>query len=211
MKNIMDPIIRRTQRYWYIDGLGEITVGLFFVVLGGYFLVQAKIKTILFNPILANLSLLAVLLIVFWLFRYTLQAAKAHLTYPRTGYVAPPSMQKASRGQRFGLTAFLVVVCISLFALTLHSHTTPSWMPLLMGAVTGLTVLALSYRFRLLRFTFLACALVLVGAVVAFFYPGEPLALALSSAADGVCFILSGGATLVRYLRSTQPPADADL
>jgi hypothetical protein len=211
MKNTIDTMIRRTQRYWYVDGLAEITIGLFFVVLSLYFLIQARIKTVSLNPVLVNLGLLAVILLVLWFFRYALQAVKARLTYPRTGYVASPRMQKGLRWQRYGVTAWLVVVCVSLVALTLHSHTTPSWAPLLMGAVAGLIVLALGYRFRLLRFAFLACALVLIGAVVSFFNPGETLAAVQSSAADGVCFIISGGVTLVRYLRSTQPSAETDL
>ncbi len=209
MKNNIDTIIRRTQRYWYVDGLAEITVGLLFIVLSLYFFVQAQIRTISLNPILANLALLAAILLVAWFFRFVLQAVKARLTYPRTGYVASPRMQKSMRWQRYGIIAWLV--CISLAALVLTSYATPSWAPLLMGTVTGLTVLALSYRFRLLRFTFLACTLVLIGAGVSFFNPGEPLAFVLSAVADGVCFIISGGVTLVRYLHATQPPTEADL
>jgi hypothetical protein len=211
MKNTIDFIIRRTQRYWYVDGLAEITVGLFVLVLSVYFLVQARIKTVSLNPVLANLGLFAVILLVLWFFRYALQAAKARLTYPRTGFVAYPSMQKSLPWQRYRITAWLVLVCISLVALTLHSHSNPSWSPLLMGTVTGLTVLALSYRFRLLRFTFLACALVLIGAAVSLINPGGTLAAVMTSTADGICFIISGGVTLVHYLRSTQPPAEANL
>jgi hypothetical protein len=211
MKNTIDTSIRRTQRYWYIDGLAEMAVGLFFLVMSGYFLVQAQIKSVSLNPVLANLALLAVILLVVWLFRYALQVVKAHLTYPRTGYVASPHQQKSLHWQRYGLTAWLVTVCVALVALTLHSHTTPTWMPLLTGTVAGLTVLVLSYRFRLVRFALLACALVLAGALVSFFYPGEPLAAIVSSAADGICFIISGGITLVLYLHSTQPPAEPNL
>ena len=211
MKNTIDTIIRRTQRYWYVDGLAEITVGLLFLVLSVYFLVQSRIKTVSLNPILANLGLLVVILLVLWLFRYALHAVKTRLTYPRTGYVAYPSKQKNLRWQRYGITAWLIVVCISLVALTLYSHSTPSWAPLLMGTVAGLTVLALSYRFRLLRFTYLACTLVLIGAVVSLLNPGETLAIVLASTADGICFIISGGVTLVRYLRSTQSSTVADL
>ncbi len=211
MKNSIDMIIHRTQRYWYVDGLAEITIGVFFVALSVYFFVQSRIRTVSINPVLANLGLLAVILIVLLLFRFVLQTIKTRVTYPRTGYVAFPGKQKSLRWQRYGVTAWLVVVCISLVVLALHSHTTPSWTPLLMGAVAGLTVLALSYRFRLLRFTFLACALVLIGVGVAWINPGETLAVVLSSAADGICFIISGGLTLVRYLRSTQPSAEANL
>jgi hypothetical protein len=211
MKNTIDTIIRRTEGYWYKEGLAEITVGLFFVVLSVYFLVQARITAVSHNPVLANVSLLAAILLVAWLFRYALQAVKARLTYPRTGYVASPGRQKSSRWQRYGLTAWLILVCISLIALTLRSHSTPSWTPLLIGIVAGLTVLSLGYRFRLMRFALLACALVLVGALVSFFNPGETLAAVLSSAADGVCFIISGGITLVLYLHNNQPRTEADL
>jgi predicted membrane-bound dolichyl-phosphate-mannose-protein mannosyltransferase len=210
MKNTIDTIIHRTQGYWYKEGLAEITVGLFFVVLSVYFLVQARITAASRNPVLANVSLLAAILPVAWLFRYGLQAVKARLTYPRTGFVAAPGMQKSSRWQRYGLTAWLILVCISLIALTLRSQSTPSWTPLLIGIVAGLTVLSLSYRFRLMRFALLACALVLVGALVSFFNPGETLAAVLSSAADGACFIISGGITLVLYLHNNPAPAKAD-
>jgi len=30
MKDNIDTITRRTQGYWYIDGLAEMTIGLFF-------------------------------------------------------------------------------------------------------------------------------------------------------------------------------------
>ena len=211
MKNTVDSIIRRTQRYWYTDGLAEITVGLIFVVLSGYFLIQAWTRDVSLNPVLANLGLLAILVLVLWLFRSALQAIKARLTYPRTGYVASPRMWNGSIWQRYGLTAWLIVVCLSLFVLTFHSPTPPSWLPLMTGTAAGLTVIFLSYRFRLLRFAILACALVLVGALVAYINPGDPFAASLSSVADGVCFIISGGVTLFRYLRSTQPLTEADL
>ena len=211
MKNNVDTIMRRTQRNWYVDGLAEIMVGLFFMVVSGYTMAQAQIKTSTINPIVANLVLLAGLLLVLWIFRYALGAVKDRLTYTRTGYVASPGRQKSLRWQRYGFAGWLVVVCISLLILTLHTPSAPRWTPLLMGAIGGLTVLALSYRLRLLRFALLACALVLIGAAVSFFNPSLMQAEIISSIAGGVCFILSGGVTLVRYLRSTQPSGETDL
>ncbi len=210
MKDNIDPIIRRTQQYWYIDGLAEITAGLIFVVLSGYFLIQARIKANSPGRVLVNIGLLAAILIVVWLFRLGLHAAKARLTYPRTGYTASPRKWGGSFGQRNGVTAWLLLVSLSLLALTIRSHNISSWSPFLTGVIGGLTLLALSYRFRLARFALLAGALVLIGAAVSLLNPGEALGLTLSSAAGGACFILSGGVTLVRYLRSTQVDAEAD-
>ncbi len=211
MKNSIENIIHRTQRYWYVDGLAEITVGLFFVVLSAYFLIQSRINTVAFNPILANLGLLAAFLLVLWFLFQALQAVKARLTYTRTGYVASPRRQRGLRWQRYGLASWLFAACLSLVFLAFHSHGAPTWMPLLLGMVVGLTLLSLSFRFRLKRFALLACALVLVGAGLAFLNPGTTRAEILSSVADGVCFIISGGVTLVHYLRSTTTPAEPGL
>jgi hypothetical protein len=215
MKDNVDNIIRRTQRYWYIDGLAEITVGLIFVVLNLFFLANAWFIPALarggaFNPVLATSGLLAVTALVIWLFRQALQAVKTRLTYPRTGYVASPRRWQGSFWQRYGLMAWLLLVSLSLFVSTFHSRTPPAWEPLVIGAAAGLTVLFLGYRFRLARFALLACALVLIGALLTYINPGEPLAEILSATADGICFIISGGVTLIHYLRSTQPATGAD-
>jgi hypothetical protein len=215
MKDNFDPIIRRTQRYWYVDGLAEITVGLIFVLLNLFFLANAWLVPALardasLSPVLAMTGLLAITALVVWLFRQGLQTAKARLTYPRTGYVASPRHWKGSFWQRYGIMAWLVVVCLALLVLTFNSQTPPSWAPLLTGSAAGLTVLFLGYRFQLARFALLACALVAIGAIVTYLNPGEPLAETLSSLAGGACFLISGGLTLVHYLHSTQAPSTAE-
>lgn len=210
MKNSIDNIIHRTQRYWYVDGLAELAVGLLLALLSGYFILQAQIKSLPLNPVLANLALLAALLLVVLIFRAGLQAVKARVTYPRTGYVAYPRRQTGPLWQRYGLTAWIVLTSLAMVVLATRLHSTPAWTPFLMGTVTGLTLLAVSVRFQLLRMALLAFALVLIGAFLSLINPGEPLASVLYAIAGGVCFLISGGITLVRYLRSTQPPAEED-
>lgn len=215
MKEDIDPIIRRTRRYWYVDGLAEIAVGLIFVLLNLFFLANAWLvpawsRDVSLSPILTTTGLLAITALVVWLFRQGLQAAKARLTYPRTGYVASPRHWKGTFWQRYGIMAWLGVVCLALLVLTFQSQTPPSWAPLLTGSAAGLTLLFLGYRFQLARFALLACALVAIGAIVTYLNPGEPLAEILSSTAGGVCFLISGGITLIHYLRNTQPSGSAD-
>ena len=211
MKDNIDTITRRTQGYWYIDGLAEMTIGLFFVILSVYFTFQKQIVTASQNDWLANLGLLGGVLLLAWLFRYALKAIKSRLTYPRTGYVAYPLVQGSTRWLRYAQTFGLGLVGAALIALASRSQTLHSWVPLVTGTIAGLTVLYLSYRFRLVRLTFLACALILVGLMVSLINPGETLAAVLSSLANGACFIVSGGVTLVRYLRSTRPQDEVGL
>ena len=210
MKEDVDQIIRRTQRYWYVDGLAEIAVGFVFIVLSVYFLAENWAGNLSLNPVLANTGLLAIVVLVVWLFRQGLQAAKARLTTPRTGYVASPHRWHGSFWQRYGIMAWLAVVCLALLVLTFYTPAPPSWAPLLTGSVAGLTVLFLGYRFQLARFALLACAIVAIGGLVTYLNPGEPLAETLPSLAGGACFLISGGLTLVHYLRSTQAPGTAE-
>ena len=211
MRDSIDTITRRTQRYWYVDGLAEIAIGLFFMLLSAYFPLQERIVTASPYAWLANLGLFAAVLLIVWLFRHTLQAVKTRLTYPRTGFVAYPWTQGRSRWLRYGLAACYGLVGVSLVALASRSQTIHTWVPLLTGTIAGLTVLYLSYRFRLMRLAFLACALILTGIVVSLFIPNEMLAAALSSFVNGVCFFVSGMVTLVRYLRKTQPHGEVGL
>ncbi len=211
MKNTIDSITRRTQRYWYVDGLAEITVGLLFVILCGYFLAQARINSLSFNHILANGVLLAALLLVVWLLREGLFAVKTRLTYPRTGYVAFPRQQHAPFWQRYGLAAFVAMLSVAAAVVASHSQAVPAWEPFFAGIISGLAALAIAFRFRLLRLALLGCAMVVVGAAVAYLHPGEPLGWMLFSSINGLCFILSGAVTLVSYLRSTQKPVDENL
>ena len=78
MKDNVDNIIRRTQRYWYIDGLAEITVGLIFVLLNLFFLanawfIPAWTRSGSINSVLATTGLLAITALVIWFFRRALQ------------------------------------------------------------------------------------------------------------------------------------------
>lgn len=209
MKNSIDSITLRTRRYWYVDGLAEITVGLFFGILSGYFPLRARLADGSPDPVLINLGLLAAVVLLLGLLLRAQQVVKNHLTYPRTGYVAYPRKQRVPFWQRYGLAAIIGFIGVSLAVIISRSSAVQSWMPFLTGAIAGLIVLSLSYRFRIFRFVILAIALILVGAVVSFINPGESLAPVLSSIGEGICFFVSGAVTLIRYLLNTRSASES--
>ncbi len=207
MNNHIDTIIRRTQGYWYVDGLNEIAVGLLLMIMSVYFLLQSRITGTSAGSVLANIALFAAVLVLFWFSRRAVQAVKARMTYPRSGFVAYPAGQAGPRRLRYIFAAAIGLVCVLLVALVPNSQNIHTWIPLLIGLISGLVVLYLSYRFRLLRLSLLAGALVLTGIVISLFNPSQGLAELLTSFIDGIWFVISGGITLFRYLHGTVPPA----
>jgi len=43
MKNKIEQIIRKTYGYWWVDGMAEIAMGLFFGALSGYYYLMVKL------------------------------------------------------------------------------------------------------------------------------------------------------------------------
>ena len=43
MRDEIDDVIKRTQRYWYVDGLTEIAIGFLLVLIGLLFYAQETI------------------------------------------------------------------------------------------------------------------------------------------------------------------------
>lgn len=81
---------RRAAAYWFIDGLPEIFFGVLYVALGAIGLIWGFN---LENPWMKGALLVVVLafLLLFWKDRAILDYCKARVTYPRTGYVRPPT------------------------------------------------------------------------------------------------------------------------
>ena len=84
----IEKIEKRTAQSFYSDGLAEISLGLIFLLLGGYFFAQAVVPE--GSALGSALSLLSVLVIVSagFLVSRILRFLKGRITYPRTGYVA---------------------------------------------------------------------------------------------------------------------------
>lgn len=82
---------RRAWNYWFVDGLPNLVAGLLCLLL-------ASISFLLSGPHHVRSRLLITLAVivfgifaaVFLRFRQTLEWLKARITYPRTGYTAPP-------------------------------------------------------------------------------------------------------------------------
>lgn len=207
MQSQIDHAIRRTRRYWYEDGIIEIALGCIFLAIGLLFFVDAATPL---GPSAAGFSAIGLPIVVIggsWIARRAVAAAKARLIYPRTGYVAyrrPPRSRRLATGIVAGAIAALVV------GLFRAAPASPGWIPLVQGLlIGGGFLLYVAYRLGLTRFHVLALVSVVAGGAAALGGLGDILGSGAYFGAMGVALIVSGALTLRRYLRQTQPLAEA--
>lgn len=209
MKDDLDKTMKRTQQYWFIDGLTEIAVGILFLLIGVLFLVEALSPP---ESPLAHISALGlpVLVIIGWLVARRLVAvAKARLTYPRTGYVRYRPHPAGQRLSRFVVGALVgVATALLVAALGLTAPASLAWIPALEGLFVGLFWLYYGYRVSLTRFYVLGGLSVILGALIALSGAGDILGNGMYFGLMGLALISSGALTLWSYVRHTQSPGE---
>lgn len=105
----LSPILqaeRRTWSYWFVDGLSNLVTGALCLLLAGTFLLAASHPHTRSPLVIGATGLgIAIYAIMFFRLRQTLEWLKSRITYPRTGYTAPPSFTvDNTAGHQPGLT-----------------------------------------------------------------------------------------------------------
>lgn len=200
---------KRTERYWYEDGIWEIGFGLINLLLAGYFaLARWVLSGQLPAPVLVVLQL-AVLLAIFGVMGRLVRYLKERITYPRTGYVAyrrGPLKARARRILLIGLVSGGVAAGLALLsnASALRSYTT-----LISGVVISAMLVYLGARYDLLRMYGQAALTLAISLSISLLPVGEEAARSLFFGGYGLIFLISGSLVLAGYLRRTQPPTGA--
>lgn len=117
-KLVLDEVQRRSTRYWNVDGLPELMMGLVWMLWGGAWLLGQSLPRgvsnvyWMFTPFLLALSGVASV--------WATKKLKARITFPRTGYVEwnPPTRQ-----QRLAAAAVAIVTASVLVALISGNRT----------------------------------------------------------------------------------------
>lgn len=205
----LNKVHLRAIQYWFEDGLAELGLGGFFLLLGLYFYLQTTLK----NDFLLGL-LAATFLLIFlggwYLTGRFVRAAKEKITFPRTGYVAYKSNPKRHKPLRLAL-AMLVSALISAGLIGLNAQR-PLGLDLL-PAATGLgmaIVLGLiGFRTRLPRFYLPALFGLLCGISLTLSGYENLFGIALLYLACALVLGLSGTIVFSRYLRTHPAPSEA--
>jgi hypothetical protein len=200
----------RTQRYWYRDGLEEITLGILFLLMGGWELGVGK------PWFLAGTLIYGLLCVGFASFVPRIKAAiRERITYPRSGYVDPAGWWRKRhvvRGMVFALLA-LVIVGVAELATRyagragLDPARVVQWAPAICGITMGAVSVYVWVRYGLVRLLVVGAFAVILGIAVCIEYPRR-LAFPIFVLGVGCAWLCSGGVTLWNYLRTAPPSAD---
>jgi len=202
----INETIKRTKRYWYVDGFSEIGIGLLLVAIILFNYAAGQVRQTWLQIGLFVIGLPALIILGGRGMSWIVSRLKEKYTYPRTGYVSYRARTGSRRWKRVllsGIIGLLVGAATSLLTGRL-----PAVYQLLFVAITiALTYTYIGYALGLLRFYGIAGAtLALSGILILFRSSGMDFYLPFFLG-QGTIWIVSGLLTLSRYLRTTRPPA----
>jgi hypothetical protein len=196
-------IERRAQRYFYEDGLAELGVGLFFVIVGLFVLVMNLVEAGTLWALAAGIGLPVLIIGGTLAARRIIGAVKARVTYPRTGYVSYHEKPSPIRW----------IIVAGAFGLALFALLTPyEWadrMPLVVGLLMALIFSLMAVRVGVARLYVAAGAAALLGLATALSGLDEVVGAGITFGGTGVVLIVGGVLALMRYLRANPTPEDA--
>ena len=201
----INETIKRTKRYWYVDGFAEIGIGILLIVIilfNTFAIGQARQPL---TQILLSVIGLPVLILlggrgVSWI----VNKLKEKYTYPRTGYVSYPRRTGSQKWKRVLLSA---IIAAAIGALTSFFGGTlpPILQYTFIALMIALAYIYIGYTLGLARFYLIAIATLSLLLFPLLLDLREETFYLLFFCGQGFLWIISGAVTLCNYLSSTQP------
>lgn len=192
----------RARQYWFIDGLAEMGAGLVCLILAAlYSLLQVFFTWRWSLPVLMLAALAAAISL-----RLLIQRIKEKSTYPRTGYIAPPTGTE-NRGLVAALVAFTILLLGLNAYLVITGNTAALWSPALDGLAFGFLLVWTGVLVHLRRLIVLGVFDALLGTALSLLAVPFFTSLAVLCAATGLILLVTGWTARRQYL-SQQPSLD---
>lgn len=210
MEHNLSDVERRVKRYWYTDGIAELSSGGMFILLGLYFGIQGYFGEASIVSIILQISLVLIMIGGIFGVRWTVNTLKARITYPRTGYVEYRVNDQEAKTRRYIVAAVAMVIAIASMVLVRYIRIVDS-----MVFITGMLVAIIFVALRgkssgISRFYVLGGFSLLLGIGLSLSSLSDAYNLALFYGLLGVAIMISGGSVLRRYLKENPMPAEAD-
>ena len=208
MQSNISDVEKRVTRYWYTDGIAELIGGGMFILLGLYFAAQEFMGQNSLASGLLQASLALLMIGGAFISRRLVNALKARLTYPRTGYVEYQVNEDQTKRRR--IWAFVLAFAVSaLTMIFVRTFQIIDSIVAVTGVVVGLLLIFLRAKSAgITRFYFLGGISFVLGLALSISELPNGYSLGLFYALMGVCFLISGGITLGRYLHENPLPVD---
>lgn len=208
MQHNLFEVEQHVKRYWYTDGIGELIGGGMFILLAIYFALQEFLgQNSLVGGIL-QVSLILVMIGGMAISRKLVTALKTRLTYPRTGYVEYHVDERNLRSRRIWviLLAFTISALTMVFVRLFQSFDS---IVAVTGVAVGLILVILRAKAAgLTRFYALGLISIALGLALSVSKLPNGYSLGLFYGLMGLCFMISGGLTLRRYLEENPLPVE---
>lgn len=202
MNDELEHVVQRTRQYWFSDGLVELSIGGIFIFLGAYFFVQSHLQPRSLILFILQAGLILAIFGSMYIGRRMVSRYKSRMTHPRTGYVTYEQASKPQRMRNIGLVLFMVTLIVALFLTTTISM---NWIPAITGLIVSILWLISAARVGLIRLYVQSLLSLLLGVGLSLASLETYQSLAVYYAVIGLVLILSGGLTLIRYLRQNPP------
>lgn len=191
---------RRAFRYYYEDGLAELSMGFFFVLIAAAMWAYERVVAGTQYGLLLALAVLVFGLLGAMLAKRLISLVKERITYPRTGKVTY-NERAGNRGRWLVIAAALVLAAALIWL--------PGWLSqasFTQGALLTVILLYMGGNVGLPRMQAAALLPAIVGLLAAYYRLGDILGSALVFASLGLLLALLGGWAWVRYLRENPAP-----
>ncbi len=132
MRDQIEDTIRHTRRYWNIDGLAELGLGLLCLIMAAYFTLQSFLEPGTLLSQLLNLFLILLVMGGGLASNRLITYFKKKITYPRTGYV---KYRSSARYRRILLGLAAVIIAAALVIVLSFTDMKSFWMPLLTALI----------------------------------------------------------------------------
>lgn len=204
MKDNFQDWTQRAQRYWYVDGLAEIGAGAVIIFLGLFFVISGLIKDDGFRGLFIAVGQIIIVIALPLLARVIVARMKERVTYPRTGYIA---YRRQGLSRRIGtiLLTIGVAAVVGVVVYLIENWMNLRWLPVVIGLTAALLILVIAYRIGLPRFYILTGYTLAIGVITGLLSLAEPYDSGVFFSGLGLGWLVSGGVTLLRYMRNTRP------
>lgn len=210
MNDKFQIVEKRVKRYWYSDGIVELSLGGMFFLLGVYFGIQGYLGEGSQASVIMQVGLFVLIFAGIVGVQRVVNALKARLTYPRTGYVEYRKDGQDIKQRRnifMGVALALVAASIILFDFFRNFDS----MILGTGVMVGAVFIALRGKSTgVTRFYVVGVFSILLGVTLSLDNLPQEYNLALFYGLLGIAIMVSGGIVLRRYLRENPMPAGSD-
>jgi len=210
MNENVTQVEQRVKRYWYSDGIAEITGGAMLVLVGVYFAAQGYVKeNSLMNGFLQTGLVLLMISATFGA-RWVINALKTRVTYPRTGYVEYRVDARTAKYRRWSVALLAMALSMAMIYLSDTINIVDS-LVLTTGIVVAIIFVVLRGKSSgIKRFYILGGLSLILGTVLSITSLPQAYSLAVFYGSLGIASAISGGLVLRGYLHDNPMPAEAE-